>query len=433
MKTAQPKGIYFLSTIEMWERFSYYGMRALLTLYMVKFLLFSTEKAGHIYGLYTGLVYMTPLIGGYIADRYLGQRKCIMIGAIIMAAGHFVMAISALPFFYTALGLLIIGNGFFKPNISTTVGKLYEENDHRRDSGFTIFYMGINVGAVLSPLICGTLGEKIGFHYGFAAAGVGMVIGLLIYLWGHKRYLSNIGLEPISCKTTSECTPEKVNLDKPLTKEDKQKIAAIFILMFFTIFFWVAFEQAGSSLTLFADQSTNRIIPYLNWEFPASYFQSVNPLLIIMLAPLFSSLWINLSKAKRDPSTPVKFVFGLSLVSIGFFVMMFAASLTDAIGKVSFVWLICVYFFHTVGELCLSPVGLSVVTKLSPAKFASLLMGTWFLSSFIANYTAGVFAGNYDFMNHQTFFLIPALLTGCSAIILMLLIKPIKKLMHGVE
>jgi len=433
MKTVQPKGIYFLSMIEMWERFSYYGMRALLTLYMVKYLMFNTEKAGQIYGLYTGLVYLTPLIGGYIADRYLGSRKCILIGAIIMALGHFVMAVSSLPFFYTALGLLIIGNGFFKPNISTIVGKLYEENDHRRDSGFTIFYMGINLGALFSPLICGTLGEKVGFHYGFASAGVGMVIGLLIYLWGQKKFLSHIGLEPVHCKNARGCDPEKVDLDKPITKEDKQKIAAIFILMFFTIFFWASFEQAGSSLTLFADRSTNRLIPFLNWEFPTSYFQSVNPLLIILLAPLFSSLWIKLSNINKDPSTPVKFILGLVFVSIGFFMMVFASSISEIIGKVNFIWLICVYFFHTVGELCLSPVGLSVVTKLSPVKFASLLMGVWFLSSFFANLTGGIFAGNYDTMSHQVFFLIPALITGGSAIMLMLLIKPLKKLMHGVE
>lgn len=433
MKIEHPKGIYFLSAIEMWERFSYYGMRALLTLYMVKFLLFSTEKAGHVYGLYTGLVYATPLIGGYIADRYLGAKKCILIGSIIMALGHFLMAVSSLPFFYMALGFLIIGNGFFKPNISTIVGKLYHENDHRRDSGFTIFYMGINIGAFLSPLICGTLGEKIGFHYGFGAAGIGMVIGLFIYLWGHKKYIAHIGLEPIHCIDKAKCDPEKVNVDEPLTKEDWYKIAAIFILMFFTIFFWASFEQAGSSMTLFADRSTNRIIPFLNWEFPASYFQAVNPLIIIFLAPLFSSLWIKLADVNRDPSTPVKFVLGLAFVSIGFLLMAFAAYLTGIIGQVSFVWLICVYFFHTVGELCISPVGLSVVTKLSPVKFASLLMGVWFLSSFFANYLSGVFAGSYDSLNHITFFLLPAFITGGSAIILAILAKPLKKLMQDVE
>jgi len=356
-----------------------------------------------------------------------------MIGAVIMMLGHFAMAIPSLPFFYVALGLLIIGNGFFKPNNSAIVGKLYEEHDHRRDSGFTIFYMGINIGAIMSPLICGTLGEKIGFHYGFASAGVGMFIGLLIFLWGQKRYLGQIGLEPVHCKTVENCDSKKVNLDKPLTREDKQKITALFILVFFTIFFWLSFEQAGSSLTLFADRSTNRMIPFINWEFPTSYFQSVNPLLIILLAPLFSSMWIKLSNINKDPSTPVKFVLGLSFVSIGFFVMILAASLSEIIGKVSFVWLIIVYFFHTVGELCLSPVGLSVVTKLSPAKFASLLMGVWFLSSFFANYVSGLFAGNYDSMDHRIFFLIPALLTGGSALVLILLIKLLKKLMHDVE
>jgi POT family proton-dependent oligopeptide transporter len=432
IKHAHPKGLYFLFTIEMWERFSYYGMRALLVLYMVKYLLFSTEKAGNIYGIYTGLVYLTPLIGGYISDRYLGQKNCIIIGGILMMLGHFAIAVPHLSFFYAALALLIIGNGFFKPNISTIVGQLYEKNDPRRDGGFTIFYMGINLGAFLSPLICGTLGEKVGFHYGFASAGVGMLIGLLIFMWGQNKFIKHVGNRPI-CETDEKIKfSAQEYCEAPLTKEEKQKIAVIFIMMFFTIFFWASFEQAGSSMTLFADRSTDRIIPFLNWEFPVSYFQSVNPLLIILIAPLFSKLWLDLADINKDPSDPVKFSMGLLFVSVGFLVMV-AASALAGIGKVSFLWLIGVYFFHTVGELCLSPVGLSMVTKLSPAKFASLLMATWFLGSFFANSLAGFFAGNYDSLKTTEFFMIPALITGISGIMLFFLAKPIKKWMHGVE
>lgn len=465
IKHAHPKGLYFLFTIEMWERFSYYGMRALLVLYMMKFLLFNTEKAGNIYGLYTGLVYLTPLIGGYIADRYLGQKKCIIIGGILMMLGHFAIAVPHLSFFYAALALLIIGNGFFKPNISTMVGQLYEENDHRRDSGFTIFYMGINLGAFFSPLICGTLGEKLGFHYGFASAGIGMLIGLLIFLWGQNRFIKEVGNRPI-CEAQKEelsfsvtegsvriypegesqtgqiltvaSQPEDDNnkrkdtCKKPLTKDEKQRIAVIFIMMFFTIFFWASFEQAGSSMTLFADRSTDRMIPFLNREFPVSWFQSVNPLLIMLLAPLFSKLWIDLADINKEPSDPIKFSMGLLFVSIGFLIMI-AASALAGVSKVSFLWLIGVYFFHTVGELCLSPVGLSMVTKLSPAKFASLLMATWFLGSFFANSIAGFFAGNYDSLKPTEFFMIPALITGISALVLFLISPLLKKWMHGVE
>ena len=432
-KHAHPKALYFLFTIEMWERFSYYGMRALLVLYMVKYLLFSTEKAGNVYGIYTGLVYLTPLIGGYIADRYLGQKICIIIGAILMMIGHFAMSISDLPFFYSALGLLIVGSGFFKPNISTMVGQLYEKNDPRRDGGFTIFYMGINLGAFLSPLICGTLGEKVSFHYGFAAAGVGMLIGLLIFMWGQNKYIKPVGNAPV-CEDIMLVKDhhQKTTCDLPLTKDEKQRIAVIFIMMFFCIFFWASFEQAGSSLTLFAERSTDRLIPFLNWEFPVSYFQSVNPLLIILLAPLFSKMWLDLADISKNPSLPVKFSLGLFLVAVGFVLMVIASAIAGT-GKVSFLWLIGVYLFHTLGELCISPVGLSMVTKLAPLKFASLLMGTWFLSSFFANFIAGYFAGSYDNLKTTEFFLIPVVLTGISAILILFLTKLIKKWMHGVE
>ncbi len=424
VEKGHPKGLYLLFTIEMWERFSYYGMRALLVLYMTKYLMFSTEKAGSVYGWYTGLVYMTPMIGGYLADRYLGSRMCVFIGGLLMAIGHFVMAFPALPYFYTALMLLIIGNGFFKPNISTMVGNLYGENDPRRDGGFTIFYMGINLGALFSPLVCGTLGEKLGWHYGFGAAGVGMLAGLAVYMWGAKKYLGDIGLKP-TIKTGADAD------NTPLTKKEWQRISVIFILCFFMIFFWSAFEQAGSSMTLFADRETDRMI--FGWEFPTSWFQAVNPLFIFILAPFFSSMWTGLAKVNKNPSTPMKFVFGLVLLSFGFIMMMAAASLYKSSGAVSILWLLGVYLFHTLGELCLSPIGLSMVTKLSPAKFMSLLMGTWFFSSAAANYVGGIFAGNYDAMNHTTFFMIPAITAGGSALLLLCIVPFLKKWMHGID
>ena len=333
-----PKGLFLLFFVEMWERFSYYGMRALLMLYMVKYLMFSTEKSAQVYGWYTGLVYLTPLLGGYIADRYLGQRKAIVIGGTLMALGHFAMAFPPIPFFFGAMILLIMGNGFFKPNISTVVGSLYEENDPRRDAGFTIFYMGINLGAMFSPLVCSTLGEKVGWHWGFGAAGVGMVIGLAMYLWANKSMLGDKMMRPAKPKTDYWVPVTLVTLmvgmlvvtalqingydikgllpnwfyslaavlvmiglvyayasnssKSTLTIIEKQRLAVIFIMVFFSIFFWSAFEQAGSSLTLFADRETNRWISLFGWrwEVPAGYFQSLNPFFAVGLSLLLQDV-----------------------------------------------------------------------------------------------------------------------------------------------
>lgn len=422
-----PKGLYLLFAVEMWERFSYYGMRALLVLYMIKFLQFNTEQAGTVYGWYTGLAYLAPLVGGYLADRYLGQRKCIVLGGIFIAAGQFTLATPSLFSFYLGLLLIIIGTGFFKSNISTIVGLLYEQNDPRRDSGFTIFYMGINLGAFFSPLICGTLGERVGWHYGFAAAGVGMLAGLAMYLISQHKFLGDKGLYVHSSNQKNS------HSNAPLTIVEKQRIAVIFILTFFTIFFWASFEQAGSSLTLFAEKSTNRIIPFLNWEFPASYFQAINPLFILIFAPIYSSMWITLAQKNWEPSIPIKFVCALVLVGVGFLLMIAAAYIFEQAGPVSLFWLLGVYLCHTLGELCLSPVGLSMVTKLAPMKFASLLMGTWFLANFLANLVGGLFAGNYDAMDHKLFFLLPALTAFVSAVILLLLTPTLKRWMHGVK
>ncbi len=431
MKEGHPKGLYMLFMVEMWERFGYYGMRALLVLYMVKYLMFNTEKAGHIYGWVTGLVYLMPLLGGYIADRYLGQRKCIVVGSLMMSVGYFLLGLSG-PLFYFSLALVILGNGFFKPNISTIVGKLYPPNDPRRDGGFTIFYMGINLGAMFSPLIAGTLGEKFGWRYGFWAASLGMAIALVTFLAKTNDYLGDICNGPAHCSSSGVPGDAQHPSSAPLTLEEKHRIAVIFIMTFFAIFFFAAFEQAGSSLTLFADRATNRHL--FGWEFPASWFQMVNPLFIVLLALPFSKLWTMLSDKSVEPTTPRKFVAGLVFLGLGFVLMIFAARANSVSGMpVSFWWLVGAYLLHTIGELCLSPVGLSMVTKLAPLKFASLLMGTWFLSSAAANILGGFFAGNYDTMDHSLFFAIPAATAFISAIVLGFLVKPVEKWMHGVH
>ncbi|HOW16428.1 MAG TPA: peptide MFS transporter [bacterium] len=432
----QPKAIYFLFTIEMWERFNYYGMRALLVLFMVKFLMFNTEKAGGLYGWFTGLVYLTPLIGGYIADRYWGRIKSMYVGMCTMAAGQFLLSsvawTSSMSSFYMALLLIVIGNGFFKPNMSATVGSLYDgANDPRRDGGFTIFYMGVNLGAFIAPLVCSPLVEAYGWAWGFMAAAVGMVIGTVTLFLGRKKFLGDNGMVAANCKIKDG----KKVCNEPLTTIEKQRIAVIFILMFFVIFFWSAFEQAGSSLTLFADQSLDRTINIFGWTYtvPTAMFQSLNPFFIVLFGPVFSKLWVKLSTAKMEPSTVHKFVWGLSLLALGFVLMVFAVLTYEKSGPVTMLWLIAVYLFHTLGELCLSPVGSSMVTKLAPARFVSMLIGVYFLANFAANLLGGLFAGNYDAMNHKLFFMIPVATASGAAILLLILSRPIRKWMHGVH
>jgi POT family proton-dependent oligopeptide transporter len=433
----QPKALYFLFTIEMWERFNYYGMRALLFLFMTQFLMLSTKQSGSIYGWFTGLVYLTPLIGGYIADRYWGRIKAIYVGMIGMALGQFLLSstawTSSIMVFYIALMLIVIGNGFFKPNISATVGSLYDSvNDPRRDGGFTIFYMGVNLGAMVAPIICGYLMTEYGYGWGFMAAGIGMSIGVVTMLLGRKKFLGDNGLQPVNSKAVRQETRQNKT---PLTKEEKQRITAIFVMVFFVIFFWSAFEQAGSSLNLFALNSTDRTINIFGWawEVPAPWFQSINPVFIILLAPFFSKLWVSMAHRDLEPSTVHKFVWGLGLLALGFVLMVFASMAYKTSGPVSMIWLVAVYFFHTAGELCLSPVGLSMVTKLSPAKFVSLMIGVYYLANAAANYLSGIFAGNYDTMDHKLFFAIPVITAGSAAILLLILAKPIRRWMHGVH
>jgi len=448
-----PKGLYVLFVTEMWERFSYYGMRALFVLFMTKALLIDKALASDIYGSYTGLVYLTPLIGGYMADRYWGNRKSIVIGGILMAAGQFFMFISgsvyqsptAPAFMFTGLALLIIGNGFFKPNISTMVGQLYPEGDKRVDSAFTIFYMGINLGAFIAPLLCGYLGDTgnpADFKWGFLAAGLGMVLSLVLFIALKNKYIvtpegEQIGEKANNKRDESE-TAEKIPFnpkrmyiwvgvfvaifaffyqlldfgvigsfifgltiaapgfiitDPSLTKVEKQRIWVVYIAAFFVIFFWAAFEQAGASLTYFAEEQTDRNL--FGSVIPASYFQSVNALAIVIFAPIFVWIWGILGSKNMEPASPFKQALGLFLLAVGYLVIAFGVQGIDPSTKVSMVWLVSLYTIHTLGELCLSPIGLSMVNKLSPARFASLLMGVWFLSTASANKFAGTLSALY--------------------------------------
>ncbi|MDX5319422.1 MAG: peptide MFS transporter [Bacteroidota bacterium] len=489
-----PRGLYTLFFTEMWERFSYYGMRALLVLYLTNEAMkggFGLERANalEIYALFTGLVYLTPILGGLLADKLWGQRKTIYIGGLLMALGQFALAasvsygdanVSEMREFMLnlGLGLLIMGNGFFKPNISTIVGALYESNDPRKDSAFTIFYMGINLGAFLSPLICGTLGEKIGWQYGFASAGLGMLLGL-VWFFSQAKTLGHAGFPPgregddarlntrdylevllytglnialvigflLGWNKISEGSQSLlinvitvaaiVGLGYTIFtgtsgKNEWSKVSVIFILCFFNIFFWAGFEQAGGTFNLFAAENTNRML--FDWEIPASYFQSINAIAIFGFAPVFSFLWMRLSQVGKNPNTPVKFALGLLLLGLGFVVMSMANSAAAGGVLVSPLWLVAVYLIHTFGELCLSPIGLSMVTKLAPQKIVSVMMGLWFASTALANYMAGVLENLlHTYMPEMQLFNFLVLTSISSGVLLLILSPYLKKMMHDIS
>lgn len=419
-----PRGLALLFLVEMWERFSYYGMRALLVLYLVNALKWDTARAANLYGSYTSLAYITPLFGGYLADRFLGTRRSLVIGGVLIALGHFSLALSGTATFYLGLGLVIIGTGFFKPNVSTMVGQLYPEGDSRRDGGFTLFYMGINLGAFLAPLICGYLGERVGWHYGFGAAGVGMVLGLGLYLWGRDKYLAGIGVgAPGSRKVQLAANTRAA--------DDKKRVVALVIVVLFVVAFWSAFEQSGSSLNLFADKNTNRMVG--SFLIPASWFQTINAGFILLLAPFFAIMWRRLSARGREPSTPMKMVFGLALLGIGFVFMVIGGRLADSGVLVSPFWLIATYFLHTTGELCLSPVGLSYVTKVAPVRLASLLMAGWFLANGAGNKIAGSLAALSATMPNGSFYMIFVATSLGAAAILFFLVPRINRLTASVR
>lgn len=410
-----PKGLFILFLTEMWERFSYYGMRALLVYYMMKQLAFTQGHASQIYGLYTGLVYFTPLLGGILADRALGQRKTVIVGAVLMAMGHFAMAFQSL--FFPALLLLILGNGAFKPNISTQVGSLYPLGDPRRDRAFSIFYVGINLGAFFSPLVCGTLGERWGWHYGFGAAGVGMVIGLLIYLAGRRWLAPDV---------RAQIRVEVRKVDPVTDRQEKNRILALVAMCLVSIAFWAVYEQQGNTIALWADTDTDRHI--FGWEFPASWVQSLNPAFIFACTPLIMTFWKWQSRSRREPSAMSKMAIGCLLLSSGFAVMIPAANLQAASGvPVSMLWLVASTLLITLGELYLSPVGLSLVTKLAPARMVSMMMGIWFLSSFVGNSAAG-FLGNYwEKIPKETFFMVMAAIAFAAAVAILVMLKPLRR------
>jgi len=435
-----PKGLYVLFFTELWERYSYYGMRAVLVLYLTAELIsgglgLSPQHAVMIYGFYTGAIYITPIVGGYLTDKFIGLRTAITIGGITMAIGDFmIFLVHSQLGLYLGLALLIIGNGFFKPNISTFVGELYPRNDKRKDAAFTIFYMGINFGALFAPMIAGFLAEDLfhtvgadgiehfGFKWAFLASSIGMIVGQIIFSSLSKKYLGNIGIKPARVEAQTD-----ENQKQPLTKKEKKRTAAILITACFVIFFWAGFEQAGSSFTLYTKDFVDRQV--FGYQVPVSWFQSLNPLFIIVLGPIIASLWIKLSKTKRGDLNPTtKMGIGMILLGLGFMILLPAVLHTGSdgqniISKAHIAFIIVTYLFHTLGELCLSPVGLSLVSKVAPLKIASLLMGVWMSAIGVANLLAGQLAALTASLGYLEIFLI----IGATAILLGIILLSVSK------
>jgi POT family proton-dependent oligopeptide transporter len=433
-----PSGLFVLFLTEMWERFSYYGMRALLVLYMTQYLLKDPAKAqevfgfnalqsflistfgqlniqgmsSQIYGLYTGFVYFTPFFGGIIADKYLGQYRTVYLGGILMAIGHFLMASEQM--FLLALLFLILGNGAFKPNISTQVGLLYKPGDKRRDGAFTIFYMGINLGAMLSPLVCGTLGQKVGWHWGFGAAGVGMLLGLFVYWLGSD-------LIPRGEKVAKKTTEKKA----PLTRDEWAGVVALMVLCTLNIMFWAIYEQQGNTLQLWADERTNWM--FLGFQVPSSWFQIMNPAMIVLFAPFLDRIWAKQAKKDREPNSVTKMGIGCILCGLAYVLMILAAKATPEGERGSIMWLVGTVFVFTMGELYLSPIGLSLVTKVSPPQIVSMMMGAWFLSSFFGNYGTGYLGMFYSKMSKDAFFMMLTVMGVVTGLIFILIRKPMQE------
>ena len=416
-----PAGLYFLFFTEMWERFSYYGMRALLVLYMVDHLIRSVQSgtshvfgfsalehtleavfgplatqplASQIYGLYTAFVYLTPIFGGMLADRVLGQRKTVIVGAILMAIGHFLMAAESM--FLLALFVLILGNGCFKPNLATQIGSLYPVGDPRRDRAYTVYYAGVNLGAFLAPLVCGTLGQVYGWHYGFGAAGVGMLIGLMLYLVG-QPYLP---ADRLTRAKAAQAEETKV----PLTAAEWKAILGLAALCALNVVFWGVFEQQGNTLQLFADRNVNWHV--FGKQLPSTWFQSVDPMFIFLLTPLLNLFWGWQSSRGKEPGSVIKMTMGCTLLGLSFLPLIFVAHGLRADQRVNLLWLVSCAFIYTVGELYLAPVGYSLVSKVAPARLASMLMGAWFLANFAGNYLAGYLGTFYERMSRESFFVV---------------------------
>jgi POT family proton-dependent oligopeptide transporter len=434
-----PAGLFVLFFTEMWERFSYYGMRSILVLYMVNYLINSIHAgtshvfgfmglqhvieavfgpmkvqplSSQIYGLYTGLVFFTPFFGGILADRVLGQRKTVVLGGVLMAIGHFLMALESM--FLFGLLFIIAGNGCFKPNISTQVGSLYAPGDPRRDRAYTIFYMGINLGAFFSPLVCGTLGQKLGWHYGFAAAGVGMIAGLLLYLWGQK-YLAQDQL------TRARQTHTE---NEPLTSTEWKAIAGLVVLCMLNVIFWGVYEQQGNTIQLFADRNTDWHI--LGREMPSTWFQAINPMFIFLFTPFLNMFWSWQSTRRKEPGSIAKMAMGCGLLGISFVPLMYVTAGMRPEQRISFLWLVSCTAVYTMGELYLSPIGLSLVTKVSPARLVSMLMGMWFFSSFLGNLLSGYLGTYYEKMSRQSFFFGLTVLGVAAGLAIFALQRPLK-------
>jgi POT family proton-dependent oligopeptide transporter len=424
-----PRGLATLFFTEMWERFSYYGMRAILMLYMVApvengGLGFGVARAATIYGWYTGSGYLMSLPGGWIADHLLGARVVVLLGGLGIAAGNGLLAIGPVWLFYLGLVLIVLGTGMLKPNVSAMVGGLYGQNDPRRDAGFSLFYMGINTGAIIAPLVCGYLAQKIFWRLGFVASAAVMVLGLMQFV-GFRATLKTVGARPVRASAASGAS-----VHGPLTRDEWKRIGAIGIIFVFLTVFWMSFEQAGSSLNLFADQLTH--CSFFGFSFPSSWFQSVEPIFVVAFAPLFSWLWITMGQ--RQPSSPAKFAWGLLAAVVAFGIITFAATLTGK-GLVSPLWLVLVYFFQAIGELLLSPVGLSTTTKLAPQRMVGLMMGVCFLSNSAGNYLAGMVATFYKPGENALVMLFGsvALVTLVSAVVLVAMIPFMRRLMGKVR
>ena len=434
-----PVGLYVLFFTEMWERFSYYGMRAILVLYLVaqtqgenSGLGWTNGEALSLYGWYTMLVYVASIPGGWIADKFLGQKKSVLYGGILLVAGHSVLAIEEMWAFYSGLGLIIAGVGLLKPNISTMVGGLYKQGDIRRDKGFTIFYIGINVGAFLSSLIVGTVGEVYGWHYGFGLAGIGMAAGLVQYLFGQK-YLKSVG----NFLGASENKDEKDAMNKPLSKIEKDRVVVLLISFLLVIIFWGAFEQAGGLMNLYASDKTDRILsfslPFIGNEVPASWFQSLNAMFIIFLGTTVAGYWANRKLKGKISTSLFKMILGLIIMGTGFFFMTAAAAQYESNGASAMYWLVLAYLFHTIGELCISPVALSYITKLAPVKYASLMMGVYFAMTGFGNKLAGLLGEASENLGEYVIFTGIAIFCVIFGFLVMLFRKKLEKLTHGAE
>lgn len=429
-----PRGLYVLFLTEMWERFSFYGMRALLVLFLVSSVNgenpgfgWTSSEALKLYGIYTFLVYLSSIPGGIIADKYIGQKKAVILGGLLLVAGHSILAFQSLFTFYVGLALIIAGVGCLKPNISTMVGGLYPKGDDRRDKGFTIFYIGINVGAFLAGIIIGYVGETMGWHYGFGLAGIGMAAGLIIFLAGHK-YLKGVGEA-----TKSLSAEEQKQHSQPLTAIEKDRVKVMLLSFLMIIVFWGAFEQAGGLMNLYASEKTNRLIAFLNFTVPATWFQSVNSFFIITLGIPIAAFWFKWKQKGKEASSIFKIATGLIIMGWGFLFMTAASVQYQNEGSSAMTWLILAYMFHTIGELCASPVALSYITKLAPVKYASIMMGVYFAATGLGNYVAGWVGVWSQTAGELEIFTGIAIFCTLIGAIVIAMVKPLKRLAHGAE